>query len=60
MNMENFKKYLVNVQKSFTDVFVTIYVLCALCIGVGVINIKTTKSFWENERMVDKSTGQCL
>jgi len=24
------------------------------------INIKTTKSFWENERMVDKSTGQCL
>ena len=37
MNMENFKKYLVNVQKSFTGVFVTIYVLCALCIGVGVI-----------------------
>ena len=24
------------------------------------INIKTTKSFRENERMVDKSTGQCL
>ena len=27
MNIENFKKYLVNVQKSFTGVFVTIYVL---------------------------------
>ena len=24
------------------------------------INKMTTKSFWENERMVDKSTGQCL
>ena len=37
MNMENFKRYLVNVQKSFTGVFVTIYILCALCIGFGVI-----------------------
>ena len=50
MNMENFKKYLVNVQKSFTGVFVTIYVLCALCIGVGVIKCLPTYSDYDSNK----------
>ena len=50
MNMENFKKYLMNVQKSFTGVFVTIYVLCALCIGVGVIKCLPTYSDYDSNK----------
>ena len=50
MNMENFKKYLINVQKSFTGVFVTIYVLCALCIGVGVIKCLPTYSDYDSTK----------
>ena len=50
MNIENFKKYLVNVQKSFTGVFVTIYVLCALCIGVGVIKCLPTYSDYDSNK----------
>lgn len=50
MNMENFKRYLVNVQKSFTGVFVTIYILCALCIGFGVIKCLPAYSDYDGNK----------
>lgn len=50
MNMENFKKYLMNVQKSFTGVFVTIYILCALCIGFGVIKCLPAYSDYDGNK----------